>query len=128
MTVEQLMKKYKYGYVHSKELLEEPFVKDLIKENKQLAICASYKLQKENEELKRYINFLEAKCKEYEKYYNIEIQYRNSSQPMPYIMPNERIVYDTEIIRIPERKFYVGCKDLSKIREKMQKELDDKYF
>lgn len=128
MNTEQLMRKYKYGYVHSKELLEEPFVKDLIKANKQLEMCASYKLEKENEELKRYIDFLEAKCKEYEKYYNIEIRYRNSSQSMPYIMSNKEIVYDTEIIRIPERRIYVGCKDLSKIREKMQEELDDKYF
>lgn len=128
MNAEQLMRKYKYGYVHSKELLEEPFVKDLIKENKQQTINRNlYELEKENEELKRYIGFLETKCKEYEKHYDIEIQYRNSSQPMPYIMPNKVIAYDTEIIRIPERKFLVGCKDLSKIREMIQ-ELEDKYF
>lgn len=29
-----LMEKYKYGYVHSCEILNEPFVKDLIRENK----------------------------------------------------------------------------------------------
>lgn len=33
MIPEDLMRKYKYGYVHSCEILNEPFVKDLIKEN-----------------------------------------------------------------------------------------------
>ena len=77
-----------------------------------------YKLEKENDELKRYIQFLEAKCKEYEKHYDIEIQCRNSLQfhPMPRII-DEKCEYDTEIIRIPERKFLVWCKDLSKIRK-----------
>ena len=32
MIPEDLMRKYKYGYVHSCELLEEPFIKDLLKE------------------------------------------------------------------------------------------------
>ena len=36
MIAEDLMRKYKYGYVHSCELLEEPFIKDLLKENQQL--------------------------------------------------------------------------------------------
>lgn len=77
-----------------------------------------YKLEKENDELKRYVQFLEAKCKEYEKHYDIEIQCRNSLQfhPMPRII-TESDRYDTEIIRIPERKFLVGCQDLSEIRK-----------
>lgn len=85
-----------------------------------------YELEKENDELKRYIQFLEAKCKEYEKHYDIEIQCRNSLEyhsrqriiPEDYKYEKE---YDTEIIRIPERKFLVGCQDLSKIR----KSIDD---
>ena len=36
MVTEDLMRKYKYGYIHSCELLEEPFIKDLLKENQQL--------------------------------------------------------------------------------------------
>lgn len=36
MVTEDLMRKYKYGYVHSCELLEEPFIKDLLIENERL--------------------------------------------------------------------------------------------
>lgn len=36
MIPEDLMRKYKYGYVHSCNMLNEPVVKDLIKENKEL--------------------------------------------------------------------------------------------
>ena len=36
MIPEDLMRKYKYGYVHSCEILNEPFIKDLIKENQEL--------------------------------------------------------------------------------------------
>ena len=31
-TVEQLMRKYRYGYIHAKKLTMEPYVKDLLKE------------------------------------------------------------------------------------------------
>lgn len=34
MNPEDLMRKYKYGYMFSKDLLESQFVKDLLKENK----------------------------------------------------------------------------------------------
>lgn len=36
MVTEDLMRKYKYGYVHSCKLLEEPFIKDLLNENERL--------------------------------------------------------------------------------------------
>ena len=36
MIAEDLMRKYKYGYVHSCKLLEEPFIKTLLKENQLL--------------------------------------------------------------------------------------------
>lgn len=36
MVPEDLMRKYNYGYVHSCEILNEPFIKDLIKENQEL--------------------------------------------------------------------------------------------
>lgn len=36
MIPEDLITKYKYGYVHSCKLLEEPFIKDLLKENQEL--------------------------------------------------------------------------------------------
>lgn len=32
MNAEELMRKYKYGYVHAKNLLNEPYVKDLREE------------------------------------------------------------------------------------------------
>lgn len=55
MIPEDLMRKYKYGYVHSCEMLNEPFVKDLLKENQNLK-----KQQKE------FIEDLEAEIKGYE--------------------------------------------------------------
>ena len=48
MIPEDLMRKYKYGYVHSCEMLNEPFVKDLIKENQEL--------NKENDRLVAKLN------------------------------------------------------------------------
>ena len=48
MIPENLMRKYKYGYVHSCEMLNEPFVKDLIKENQEL--------NKENDRLAAKLN------------------------------------------------------------------------
>ncbi len=54
MIAEDLMKKYNYGYVHSCELLEEAFVKDLLKE--------LYQLKKQLKEAKKYkINYEERK-------------------------------------------------------------------
>lgn len=51
MNPEDLMKKYKYGYIFSKDLLERQFVKDLLKENKQLKENID-KLELENKVLK----------------------------------------------------------------------------
>lgn len=51
MNPEDLMRKYKYGYVSSKGLLERQFVKDLLKENKQLKENID-KLELENKVLK----------------------------------------------------------------------------
>ena len=48
MIPEDLMIEYKYGYVHSCEMLNEPFVKDLIKENQEL--------NKENDRLAAKLN------------------------------------------------------------------------
>ena len=48
MIPEDLMREYKYGYVHSCEMLNEPFVKDLIKENQEL--------NKENDRLAAKLN------------------------------------------------------------------------
>ena len=48
MIPEDLMRKYKYGYVHSCEMLNEPFVKELIKENQEL--------NKENDRLAAKLN------------------------------------------------------------------------
>lgn len=81
--------------------------------------CTLYELEKENDELKRYIGFLETKCKEYEKHYDIEISARNSTYPIEITNKNETTVYDVEVIRIPERKLFVGCRDLSEIRKKI---------
>lgn len=48
MIPEYLVQKYNYGYVHSCELLEEPLVKDLLKENE--------KLEQENQKHKEVID------------------------------------------------------------------------
>ena len=48
MIADDLMRKYKYGYVHSCNMLNEPFVKDLIKENQEL--------NKENDRLAAKLN------------------------------------------------------------------------
>lgn len=45
MVIEDLMRKYKYGYVHSCELLEEPFIKDLLKENERLIMNEKHLLK-----------------------------------------------------------------------------------
>lgn len=70
MIAEELMKKYNYGYVHSCELLGEAFVKDLLKENRELKkqlkktkrSCDFVdlnemveNLEKENQELKKHL-------------------------------------------------------------------------
>ena len=70
MVTEDLMRKYKYGYIHSCKLLEEKFIKDLLKENQELKkqycertdcsarLGTSKKveaLEKENEELKKQL-------------------------------------------------------------------------
>ena len=57
MIAEDLMRKYKYGYVHSCKLLEEPFIKTLLKEN-----------QESKERLERINNYLD-------KHYSMENQY-----------------------------------------------------
>lgn len=74
MIAEELMKKYNYGYVHSCELLGEAFVKDLLKENRELKkqlkktkrSCDFVdlnemveNLEKENQELKKKIETYE---------------------------------------------------------------------
>ena len=55
MIPEDLMRKYKYGYVHSCEMLNEPFVKDLIKENQELKVQINKAIENSNKLLK-FIN------------------------------------------------------------------------
>lgn len=55
MIPEDLMRKYKYGYVHSCEMLNEPFVKNLIKENQEL----KKQLEAKNIQQKEFIDLLE---------------------------------------------------------------------
>ena len=57
MIPEDLMRKYKYGYVHSCEMLNEPFVKDLIKENQEL----KNQLEEKENQQKEFIEYLESK-------------------------------------------------------------------
>lgn len=52
MIPEDLMRKYKYGYVHSCEILNEAFVKDLIKENQELKQVLSKIKETLNDEVK----------------------------------------------------------------------------
>lgn len=66
MIAEELMKKYNYGYVHSCELLGEAFVKDLLKENREL----KKKLKKQQKE---FMTFLEDNWKETQDIWYIKI-------------------------------------------------------
>lgn len=71
MNPEDLMRKYKYGYMFSKDLLEIQFVKDLLKENK--------KLQEENKKLKEKMKKI-IKCiknQYYEKEYRTKGTFAN---------------------------------------------------
>lgn len=66
MIPEDLMRKYKYGYVHSCEMLNEPFVKDLIKENREL--------DKENNKLVAKLNKNKILQNEFRKWLENEIK------------------------------------------------------
>ena len=48
MTEEEVMRKYKYGYKHSRDLLNESLVKNLLQENKELkeTICKLYEVKR----------------------------------------------------------------------------------
>ena len=70
MIPEDLMRKYKYGYVHSCEMLNEPFVKDLIKENQEL--------NKENDRLAAKLNKNKILQNEFIKYLEDEIKACNA--------------------------------------------------
>ena len=59
MIAEDLMRKYKYGYVHSCKLLEEPFIKTLLKENQLL----KKQLEEANKKLYLCIKYLEDEIK-----------------------------------------------------------------
>lgn len=67
MKVEQLMRKYKYGYSHAKYLLEEPFVKDLLQYQQELAMKV-YKYKREYRHSLRII-IGKIKLKKYQKKY-----------------------------------------------------------
>lgn len=66
MIPEDLMREYKYGYVHSCEMLNEPFVKDLIKENREL--------DKENNKLVAKLNKNKILQNEFRKWLENEIK------------------------------------------------------
>lgn len=66
MIPEDLMKKYKYDYVHSFEMLNGPFVKDLIKENQEL--------NKENDRLAAKLNKNKILQNEFRKWLEDEIK------------------------------------------------------
>lgn len=66
MIPEDLMREYKYGYVHSCEMLNEPFVKDLIKENQEL--------NKENDRLAAKLNKNKILQNEFRKWLENEIE------------------------------------------------------
>mgnify|MGYP002766672432 CR=1 FL=1 len=56
MNPEDLMRKYKYGYMFSKDLLESQFVKDLLKENKKQKEV----IDKANKKLNNFIDCCKA--------------------------------------------------------------------
>ncbi len=116
MIPEDLMRKYKYGYVHSCEMLNEPFVKDLLKENKILKdkvqdLQADYgtqaqierdMLRKENQELKKQVDELELivgirqkrnLISKFDKEYDEEDKKKNPNRDYAGVSPDAEEVY-----------------------------------
>lgn len=85
MIPEDLMRKYKYGYVHSCEMLNEPFVKDLIKENR--------KLDKENNKLVAKLNKNKILQNEFKEWLEIYIEDRDKTRKLhkEYSLSEEKL-------------------------------------
>lgn len=103
MVAEDLMRKYKYGYVHSCEMLEEPFTKDLLKENQELKkqleertkmYLNAYKYSQgmENEVItlntqqKEFIKYLEDEIEELQKIKETELDYDILKDVIPQLL------------------------------------------
>lgn len=106
MVTEDLMRKYKYGYVHSCKLLEEPFIKDLLKENQEL----KKQLEEMKETIKKcgfvnieqvmlnYCGLLEQK-KEFIKYLEDEIERLPGLTTWFYRNAKGKLIGHTEIVQ-----------------------------
>ena len=96
MIPEDLMRKYKYGYVHSCEMLNEPFVKDLIKENQELKkqLSNSHQIKKQQKE---FIEYLEDEIKILEE--------NNIYQPL------QRMALETHKHNLSKYKEIIGGKE-----------------
>ena len=109
MVAEDLMRKYKYGYVHSCEMLEEPFTKDLIKENQELKkqleertkmYLNAYKYSQgmENEVItlntqqKEFIKYLEDEIEELQKIKETELDYDILKDVIPQLLACKTIL------------------------------------
>ena len=109
MIAEDLMRKYKYGYVHSCKLLEEPFIKTLLKENqllkkqleeanKKLYLCTPETPQNIH---KKYVSYVDLVNEMYE----LKKQLENNSK-----------------INVADHKYASECEDKVTVLKTQQKE------
>lgn len=95
MIPEDLIRKYKYGYVHSCKLLEEPFIKDLLKENQEL--------KKQLEELDKKLFFTKNELDMWEKSIDNKLNQQK-----------EFIKYLEDEIKLEIQRESVGCETTNK--------------
>ena len=116
MIPEDLMRKYKYGYVHSCELLEEPFIKDLLKENQEL--------KKQLEE--RNIEYFKGAYDTHDKYYTqqkdfikyLEDEIEQNIPGLKWKHFNEDVLNDYDV----ENPIYIEMQPTNKVlKEILQK-------
>ena len=67
-------------------------------------------------EILKYVEFLETKNKEFEKLYNVDIRIREKT-PFNGFNCSKNYVQEIEIIRIPERKFFIAKKYSKEVEE-----------
>lgn len=117
MIPEDLMRKYKYGYVHSCELLEEPFIKDLLKEIQQL--------KKQLEKYKRKLMIAtKMEINEIDKNTFVGMDYFQDKCINYENQQNKFIKYLEDEIKLEIQRESVGCETTNKrciLEENLQK-------
>lgn len=108
MIPEDLMREYKYGYVHSCEMLNEPFVKDLIKENQEL--------NKENDRLAAKLNKNKILQNEFRKWLENEIELLPTLTTFFYNREGHSMS-ETEVMLKEVKKVYKKYKEITGVKD-----------